>query len=50
KFIKFLELAAANMLAATNLGVCINLALIVSSHRTMTRVKTVSLPRLLFIL
>ncbi|CBN78245.1 hypothetical protein Esi_0005_0057 [Ectocarpus siliculosus] len=30
KFIKFLELAAANMLAITNLGICINLALIVS--------------------
>ncbi|CAN0129325.1 unnamed protein product [Ectocarpus sp. 4 AP-2014] len=50
KFIKFLELAAANMLAATNLGICINLALIVSSHRTMTRVKTVSSPGLLFLL
>ncbi|CAM9119172.1 unnamed protein product [Ectocarpus sp. 6 AP-2014] len=49
KFIKFLELAAANMLAVTNLGICINLSLIVSSHRTMTRVKTVSSPGLLFL-
>ncbi|CAM9508298.1 unnamed protein product [Ectocarpus fasciculatus] len=50
KSIKFLSLTASNMLAATNLAICINLALIVSSHRTMTRVKTVSSPGLLSLL
>ncbi|CAM9149866.1 unnamed protein product [Ectocarpus sp. 12 AP-2014] len=50
KTVKFVMMTSSNMLAATNLGICINLALIVSSHRTMTRVKTVSSPRLLFIM
>ena len=30
KAIKFIELAASNMLAITNLAICVNLALIVS--------------------
>ncbi|CAB1103611.1 unnamed protein product [Ectocarpus sp. CCAP 1310/34] len=50
KTINFVMMTSSNMLAATNLGICINLALIVSSHRTMTRVKTVSSPRVLFIM
>lgn len=30
KFLKYVELAASNMLAITNLAICVNLALIVS--------------------
>ncbi|CAM9976969.1 unnamed protein product [Pylaiella littoralis] len=35
KILTFLELAAANMLAITNLAICVNLALIVISYRTV---------------
>eukprot|EP00752_Nemacystus_decipiens_P002663 g2491.t1 len=48
KTLKLIELSASNMYAITNLAICINLALIVSSHRTMALVKSVSsLPLLL---
>eukprot|EP00903_Cladosiphon_okamuranus_P012700 g11874.t1 len=51
KTLKYIELAASNMLAITNLAICVNLALIVSSHRTVTRVTSVSsLPKLLVFL
>ncbi|CAM9229526.1 unnamed protein product [Scytosiphon promiscuus] len=44
KAIKFIELAAGNMLAITNLAICVNLALVIMSHRTATRVKSMSTP------
>ncbi|CAM9325465.1 unnamed protein product [Pylaiella littoralis] len=44
---KFVELVGGNMVAITNLAICVNLALIVSSHRTMSRVKSVNSPRLI---
>ncbi|CAM9897288.1 unnamed protein product [Scytosiphon promiscuus] len=44
---KFVELVAGNMQAVTNLAICVNLALVVSSHRTMARVKSVTSPRLI---
>eukprot|EP00752_Nemacystus_decipiens_P002662 g2490.t1 len=47
KTLKFIELSASNMYAITNLAICVNLALVVSSHRTMSRVKSVSSPPLL---
>eukprot|EP00752_Nemacystus_decipiens_P005629 g5094.t1 len=42
KTIKFIEFSGSNMLAITNLAICVNLALIVLSHRTMNRVKSLS--------
>ncbi|CAM9158442.1 unnamed protein product [Hapterophycus canaliculatus] len=50
KTLKFLELSASNMLAITNLAICVNLALIIMSHRTVTRVKSISSPGLFFFL
>ncbi|CAM9696298.1 unnamed protein product [Ectocarpus fasciculatus] len=50
KTVKFIELASSHMLALTHLAICINLALIVSSHRTFTRVQSVSSPGLLSLL
>ncbi|CAM9229600.1 unnamed protein product [Scytosiphon promiscuus] len=47
KTLKFVELAASNMLAITNLAICVNLALIIMSHRTLSRVKSVSSPTLI---
>eukprot|EP00752_Nemacystus_decipiens_P002690 g2512.t1 len=49
KALKLIELSAFNMFAVTNLAICINLALIISSHRTMSRVKSVSTPSLLLV-
>eukprot|EP00752_Nemacystus_decipiens_P008538 g7625.t1 len=49
KALKFIELSAFNMFAVTNLAICINLALIVSSHRTMSRVKSLSSAPLLLV-
>ncbi|CAM9211130.1 unnamed protein product, partial [Hapterophycus canaliculatus] len=49
KTLKFIELAASNMLAITSLAICVNLALIVTSQRTMTRVKSVSTPSLILV-
>eukprot|EP00752_Nemacystus_decipiens_P018236 g16364.t1 len=42
KTLKFIELSASNMYAVTNLAICVNLALVVMSHRTMARVQSVS--------
>ncbi|CAM9759379.1 unnamed protein product [Ectocarpus fasciculatus] len=42
KAIKFLELASRYMLAITNLAICVNLALIVMAHRTLSRVNNLS--------
>ncbi|CAN0058933.1 unnamed protein product [Ectocarpus sp. 6 AP-2014] len=47
KTVKFVELASSHMLALTHLAICVNLALIVSSHRTLKRVQSVSSPGLL---
>lgn len=47
KSLKFLEVVGGNMLAVTNVAICVNLALIVSSHRTMSRVKSNSSPLLM---
>ncbi|CAM9229677.1 unnamed protein product [Scytosiphon promiscuus] len=47
KILKFVELAASNMLAITNLAICMNIALIVISHRSLARVKSVSSPGLI---
>eukprot|EP00752_Nemacystus_decipiens_P002665 g2493.t1 len=47
KALKFIELSASNMYAITNLAICINLAFIVMSHRTMSHVESVSSPPLL---
>eukprot|EP00752_Nemacystus_decipiens_P005592 g5061.t1 len=44
KTMYFVKLTASNMLAITNLAVCINLTLIVMSHRTLSRVKSLSSP------
>ncbi|CAM9379811.1 unnamed protein product [Ectocarpus fasciculatus] len=49
KALKFLEQASSNMLAVTNLAVCINLALVVNSHRTLSRVNSVSTPALVLL-
>ncbi|CAB1115368.1 unnamed protein product [Ectocarpus sp. CCAP 1310/34] len=49
KFLKFLELASANMLAVTNLAICVNLALVVMSHRTLSRVSSLSSPRVIWL-
>lgn len=42
KFVKYIQLAASNMLAITNLAICVNLALIVmvsyDRHRTPFRI------------
>eukprot|EP00752_Nemacystus_decipiens_P002666 g2494.t1 len=45
--LKFIGLTAFNMYAITNLAICINLALIVSSHRTLSLVRSVTSSRLL---
>eukprot|EP00752_Nemacystus_decipiens_P002513 g2360.t1 len=45
--LKFVELVGGNLLAITNVAICVNLALIVSSHHTMSRVKNVTSPRLI---
>lgn len=34
KFVKYVELAAGNMLAITNLAICVNLALIITVSET----------------
>eukprot|EP00903_Cladosiphon_okamuranus_P017796 g16379.t1 len=47
KTLKFIELSASNMYAVTNLAICVNLALVVVSHRTLSRIKSVSSPPLL---
>eukprot|EP00904_Undaria_pinnatifida_P005762 jgi/Undpi1/2315/HiC_scaffold_13.g05698.m1 len=39
KALKFLELVGSNLVAVTNLAICSNLAFIVHSHRTMSRIK-----------
>ncbi|CAN0303805.1 unnamed protein product [Ectocarpus sp. 12 AP-2014] len=49
KFFKFLELASANMLAITNLAICVNLALVVMSHRTLSRVSSLSSPPVIWL-
>eukprot|EP00903_Cladosiphon_okamuranus_P012715 g11887.t1 len=49
KAFKFLELAAGHMLAITNLAICVNLALVIMSHRTLTRVRSVSSPSLMLL-
>ncbi|CAN0049687.1 unnamed protein product [Ectocarpus sp. 13 AM-2016] len=49
KTLKFFELASSNMLAITNLAICINLALIVMSHRTLSRVRSASTPTLILV-
>ncbi|CAM9834239.1 unnamed protein product [Ectocarpus fasciculatus] len=49
KFLKFLELASANMLAITNLAICVNLALVVMSHRTLSRVSSLSSPPVIWL-
>eukprot|EP00752_Nemacystus_decipiens_P005588 g5057.t1 len=49
KTLKFVELAAGHMLAITNLAICVNLALIIMSHRTFTRVRSVSSPWLMLL-
>eukprot|EP00904_Undaria_pinnatifida_P005765 jgi/Undpi1/2318/HiC_scaffold_13.g05701.m1 len=48
KALKFLELAGSNLVAVTNLAICTNLAVIVHSHRTMSRVKSASSFRMVF--
>ncbi|CAN0497251.1 unnamed protein product, partial [Ectocarpus sp. 12 AP-2014] len=50
KAVKFIEYVSSNMMAITHLAICVNLALIVSSHRTLTRVQSVSSPGLLSVL
>ncbi|CAM9240864.1 unnamed protein product [Ectocarpus sp. 4 AP-2014] len=50
KAVKFIEFVSSNMMAITHLAICVNLALIVSSHRTLTRVQSVSSPWLLSLL
>ncbi|CAM9129184.1 unnamed protein product [Laminaria digitata] len=48
KALKFLELAGSNLVAVTNLAICANLGVIVHSHRTMSRIKSVSSFRMVF--
>ncbi|CAM9814346.1 unnamed protein product [Ectocarpus fasciculatus] len=50
KAVKFVEFVSSNMMVLTHLAICVNLALIVSSHRTLTRVQSVSSPWLLSLL
>ncbi|CAM9229449.1 unnamed protein product [Scytosiphon promiscuus] len=50
RFLKFLEVAASNMMAITNLAICVNLALIITSHRSVTRVKSITSPALFLFL
>lgn len=47
--LKYIEMTAVNMLAVTNLAICINFALVVLSYPAMTRVKSVSNPRLILV-
>ncbi|CAM9206720.1 unnamed protein product [Ectocarpus sp. 4 AP-2014] len=49
KALKYLEQTSSNMLAITNLAICINLALVVNSHRTLSRVNSVSTPALVLL-
>eukprot|EP00903_Cladosiphon_okamuranus_P012468 g11677.t1 len=49
KALKFMELSSFNMFAVTNLAINVNLALVVSSHRTMSFVQSVSSPQLLLV-
>ncbi|CAM9460930.1 unnamed protein product, partial [Scytosiphon promiscuus] len=50
KAFNFFEVAGSNMLAATNLTMCINLALIIKSHRELSFVPNFSTPRLMLTL
>ncbi|CAN0110488.1 unnamed protein product [Ectocarpus fasciculatus] len=50
KAVKFITFASSHMLALTNLVICVNLALIVLSQGTVTRVQSISSPRLLMVL
>ncbi|CAB1108949.1 unnamed protein product [Ectocarpus sp. CCAP 1310/34] len=50
KTFEFFELAASNMLAITNLAICINLAQIIMSYRTLSRVRSASTPTLILVL
>ncbi|CAM9954378.1 unnamed protein product [Ectocarpus fasciculatus] len=50
KTVKFITFASSHMLSLTNLVICVNLALIVLSQGTVTRVHSISSPRLLMVL
>ncbi|CAM9423955.1 unnamed protein product, partial [Hapterophycus canaliculatus] len=49
KALKFIEMSSSKMLAITNLVICTNLALIVMSHRSLTRVRSISSPFLIMV-
>ncbi|CAB1120866.1 unnamed protein product [Ectocarpus sp. CCAP 1310/34] len=49
KTLKFLELFASNMLAITNLAICVNLALIVLSRRPQSHVRSISTHKLVLL-
>ncbi|CAM9225058.1 unnamed protein product [Ectocarpus sp. 8 AP-2014] len=49
KTLKFLELFASNMLAITNLAICVNLSLIVMSHRPQSHVRSISTHKLVLL-
>ncbi|CAM9316648.1 unnamed protein product, partial [Ectocarpus fasciculatus] len=49
KTLKFFELFASNMLAITNLAICVNLSLVVMSCRTQSHVRSISTHKLVLL-